>query len=62
MVLTTAHLNHDPTDNREENLKALCQACHLRLDLDQHKATARATRRARLHEAGQLELPEVPRG
>jgi 5-methylcytosine-specific restriction endonuclease McrA len=28
VVLTIAHLNHDVTDNRHENLKALCQRCH----------------------------------
>lgn len=32
IVLTVAHLNHDPTDCREENLKALCQLCHNRHD------------------------------
>ncbi len=32
IVLTIAHLNHDVTDNREENLKALCQRCHLNHD------------------------------
>ncbi|MDR1897087.1 MAG: hypothetical protein LBR10_09890 [Prevotellaceae bacterium] len=32
VVLTVAHLNHDTTDNREENLKALCQFCHLKHD------------------------------
>ena len=26
--LTVAHLNHDPTDCRDENLAALCQKCH----------------------------------
>lgn len=31
-VWTTAHLNYDPSDNRDENLKALCQACHNRYD------------------------------
>ena len=30
VVLTTAHLNHQPEDCREENLKAMCQGCHLR--------------------------------
>ena len=29
VVLAAAHLNHDPTDNRIGNLKALCQRCHL---------------------------------
>lgn len=28
VVLTIAHLNHDTTDNRDENLAALCQKCH----------------------------------
>jgi 5-methylcytosine-specific restriction endonuclease McrA len=32
IVLTSAHLNHDPSDCRDENLKALCQRCHLRYD------------------------------
>lgn len=32
IVLTVAHLNHDITDNRSENLKALCQKCHNRHD------------------------------
>jgi hypothetical protein len=28
VVLTTAHINHDPTDNRDENLASLCNKCH----------------------------------
>jgi 5-methylcytosine-specific restriction endonuclease McrA len=44
IVLTIAHLNHDPTDNRDENLSALCQKCHLNHDKDQHKENARKTR------------------
>jgi hypothetical protein len=32
VVLTIAHLNHDVTDNRDTNLKALCQRCHLNHD------------------------------
>lgn len=32
VVLTVAHLNHDCRDDREENLKALCQWCHLSHD------------------------------
>lgn len=41
VVLTVAHLNQEPWDMREENLRALCQACHNRLD-----ASARARNRA----------------
>jgi 5-methylcytosine-specific restriction endonuclease McrA len=33
VVLTTHHINGDPADNRRCNLIALCQKCHLRLDL-----------------------------
>lgn len=43
IILTVAHLNHDPTDNRDENLAALCQQCHLRYDAKQ-KAKERAER------------------
>ena len=45
IVLTVAHLNHDTMDRREENLKALCQRCHLRLDTPQHVKNAAETRR-----------------
>lgn len=47
VVLTTAHLNHTPEDCRLENLRHMCQACHLSLDRHHHAANARATRRAR---------------
>lgn len=47
VVLTVAHLNHTPEDCRPENLKAMCQRCHLRYDHDHHQANARATRRNR---------------
>lgn len=45
-VLTVAHLNHDPADCRDDNLRAMCQACHLRYDAAHHAETAAATRRA----------------
>jgi hypothetical protein len=47
IVLTCAHLDHDPTNNADDNLAALCQRCHLALDLLQHVANARETRRSR---------------
>ena len=47
VVLTVAHLDQDPTNNALENLRALCQKCHLAHDKHQHIASARATRRAR---------------
>ena len=39
IVLTVAHLNHTPGDDRDENLKALCQWCHLNYDHLHHKET-----------------------
>ncbi len=32
-VLTVHHINYNTRDNRPQNLVALCQRCHLRLDL-----------------------------
>lgn len=32
VVLTVAHLTHNPQDSREEYLKAMCNRCHLRYD------------------------------
>ncbi len=71
VVLTVAHLGtpyadgqpgnkHDKHDIRRENLLALCQACHLRYDLDEHIQHARQTRQRKKREqaqaAGQLSL------
>lgn len=53
VVLTVAHLDHDTTNNSKDNLKALCQRCHLRYDVKQHAATRRRNRAKR---QGQLEL------
>lgn len=48
VVLTVAHLNHIPEDCRDENLRAMCQGCHLHYDKEHHAETAAATRRAAL--------------
>jgi len=37
VVLATAHLNHDPGDNRPRNLAALCQRCHMSHDAPEHR-------------------------
>lgn len=47
IVLTTAHLDHDPTNNDLSNLRHWCQYHHLRYDAKHHAETARATREAR---------------
>jgi hypothetical protein len=44
IVLTTAHLDHVPTNCADDNLKAMCQPCHLRYDRDRHTVKAAATR------------------
>lgn len=38
VVLTIAHLDHDPEnfEVKDERLEALCQRCHLKLDLPHH--------------------------
>jgi|WetSurMetagenome_2_1015567.scaffolds.fasta_scaffold1111427_2 hypothetical protein len=48
VVLTVAHLDHDPANNVEENLAALCQRCHLQYDRAQHVANTRETWRSRM--------------
>lgn len=53
IVLTTAHLDHQPENCAPENLRALCQRHHLAHDHDHHRANAQATRRAK---GGTLEL------
>ena len=32
VVLTVAHLDHNPTNSNDANLAALCQKCHLSYD------------------------------
>jgi hypothetical protein len=60
-VLTVAHLDHIPEHAEDCNLLAMCQACHLRLDADEHRQNRAATERQRRLDAGQLQLPEVTR-
>ena len=46
VVLTTAHLNHDETDCRPENLRSMCQLCHLTYDAQHHAETRARARTA----------------
>ncbi len=46
ITLTIAHLNHVAGDDRDENLKALCQWCHLHLDAFHHHLTRAARKDA----------------
>ena len=45
IVLTVAHLNHEPEDCRPENLAAMCQRHHLAYDAHHHKQTSYSTRK-----------------
>lgn len=56
IVLTTAHLCHDPSCAKLDHLKAMCQRCHLRLDVDHHKSNRR--RRLEAESGQQRLLPE----
>jgi hypothetical protein len=47
VALATAHLDHDPTNNRPRNLKALCQRCHMIHDRDEHRRRRWITLRMR---------------
>jgi hypothetical protein len=58
IVLTVAHLGvpkadgtpgdpRDKMDVRDENLKALCQRCHLRYDIKEHMKNSAKTREAK---------------
>lgn len=39
IILTIAHLDHNPQNNDYNNLRALCQKCHLNYDKEHHKET-----------------------
>lgn len=59
VILTVAHLDHAPQNCAADNLKAMCQRCHLTYDAAHHAQSAAATRRARREAAGQPTLLEV---
>lgn len=44
IVLTIAHLDHDPTNSDESNLRAWCQRDHLCYDAELHAENAARTR------------------
>ena len=47
VILAAAHLDHDPTNNRLRNLKALCQRCHMIHDREEHRRRRWITLRMR---------------
>lgn len=44
VVLTIAHLDHNPGNNDDDNLRALCQQCHLRYDAKHHAESRKNNR------------------
>ena len=44
VVLTVHHIDGDKKNNKPLNLIALCQRCHLRLDLEKHIKNRKRTR------------------
>lgn len=55
VVLTVAHLDHQPENNGEPgnrpNLMAMCQRCHLTYDAKHHAINASATRWRKIGQA-----------
>lgn len=47
VVLTIAHLDHDISNSDDQNLRALCQKCHLGYDAKHHAMNAAVTRAKR---------------
>ena len=60
VVLTVAHLDHTPENCDEDNLRAMCQGCHLHYDREHHAQTRAATRRAELSAVMDPLWSEVP--
>lgn len=59
IVLTIAHIhNPDPMDCRPENLQALCQRCHLKLDEPLRREKSKATREKRKKQGTLFNQPQ----
>lgn len=60
VVLSTAHVDQDPSNNRLDNLRMLCQLCHNRIDAPHRARNGASTRhrqqRQALEKAGQKSL------
>lgn len=58
VVLTVAHLDHQPENCEDENLKAMCQRCHLGHDIEHHRQQRIKNRREFMEASGQKRLFE----
>jgi len=56
VILTIAHLNDPIEDCSDDNLKAMCQRCHLTYDLKRHKQNRITGKIQALENAGQEKL------
>jgi len=60
VVLTTAHLcDCDPPCAISEHVKAMCNRCHLRIDVEFHINSKHRNRRLLAEQAGQMALVEA---
>ena len=57
VVLTIAHLDHNPENCDPKNLRALCQRCHNRYDA-KHRAATRSHTRAMKEKSLSLEFKD----
>lgn len=55
VVLTVAHLDHQPENNQRSNLRAWCQRCHLTYDAQHHARNAARTRARKRRELEERE-------
>jgi hypothetical protein len=49
VVLTVAHMDHEPENCSNDNLRALCQRCHNRYDGPHRRLNSAKTRRVNKH-------------
>jgi 5-methylcytosine-specific restriction endonuclease McrA len=56
VVLTIAHLDHQPENCDDENLRALCQRCHNRYDAPVRAANIKIRHRHEIEIAGQKDI------
>lgn len=57
VVLTTAHLDHTPENCADDNLRSMCQGCHLHYDRHHHAQTAYRTRKAKANTGDMFACP-----
>lgn len=55
VILTVAHLDHQPNNINDSNLRAFCQFCHLRYDRFEHARNAVKTKARKRREAAEAE-------